>query len=101
MDDIYKLDDLDGITVGAGQNFDNFAEIIDYLLETRPYGEVRELLGFDSIADLSEYLVDAHGNYDEGEAREICMNALGGEDIDEDHPEYDWDDHKWAVSAGK
>ena len=86
MSDIYRLDDLDGMTVGAGQNFDNFAEVIDYLLETRPYGEVKELLGFDSIADLSEYLVDSKGNYDESEAREICMNALGGEDIDEEDP---------------
>lgn len=101
MSDIYKLDDLDGITVGAGQDFDNFAEVINYLLETRPYGEVKELLGFDSIADLSEYLVDRNGNYDESEAREICMNALGGEDIDEEDPYAEWGDHKWAVSAGK
>ena len=35
MSDIYRLDDLDGMTVGAGQNFDNFAEVIDYLLETK------------------------------------------------------------------
>lgn len=101
MSDIYKLDDLDGITVGAGQSFDNFAEVIDYLLETRPYGEVRELLGFDSIADLSEYLVDAHGNYDEGEAREICMNSLEGEDIDEDDPDAEWGDQMYARAAGK
>ena len=101
MSDIYKLDDLDGITVGAGQNFDNFAEIIDYLLETRPYGEVKELLGFDSRADLSEYLVDSKGNYDESEAREICMNALGGEDIDEEDPYAEWGDHMYDRAAGK
>lgn len=101
MSDIYRLDDLDGMTVGAGQNFDNFAEVIDYLLETRPYGEVKELLGFDSIADLSEYLVNSKGNYDESEAREICMNALGGEDIDEEDPYAEWGDEMYCRAAGK
>ena len=36
MNDIYKLDYLDGMTVGAGQDFDNFAEVIDYLLDNYP-----------------------------------------------------------------
>lgn len=101
MNDIYKLDDLDGFTVGAGQNFDNFADVIDYLLETHPYSEVKEMLGFNSIADLSEYLTTNHGAYDESEAREICMNALGGEDIDEEDPYAEWGDHMYDVAAGK
>ena len=45
MSDIYRLDDLDGMTVGAGQNFDNFAEVIDYLLDNYPYKDVKKLLG--------------------------------------------------------
>ena len=99
MSDIYRLDDLDGMTVGAGQNFDNFAEVIDYLLDNYPYKDVKKLLGFDSIADLSEYLTG--GNYDEGEAREICMNSLEGEDIDEEDPYAEWGDHMYDVAAGK
>lgn len=101
MSDIYKLDDLDGMTVGTGQDFDNFAEVIDYLLDTYPYKEVRKLLGFDSIADLAEYLVSENGNYDESEAREICMNALGGEDIDEEDPYAEWGDEMYDRAAGK
>ena len=101
MNDIYKLDDLDGLTVGAGQNFDNFAQVIDYLFETHPYSEVRTMLGFRSIADLSEYLTTKHGAYDEAEAREICMNALGGEDIDEEDPYAEHGDHMCDVAAGK
>lgn len=99
MSDIYKLDYLDGMTVGAGQDFDNFAEVIDYLLDNYPYKDVKKLLGFGSIADLSEYLTG--GNYDEGEAREICMNSLEGEDIDEDDPDAEWGDHMYDVAAGK
>lgn len=99
--DTYRLNGLGGMTVGNGADFDSFAEIIDYLLETRPYGEVKELLGFDSIADLSEYLVDSKGNYDESEAREICMNVLDGEDIDDEDPETEWGDEMYCRQAGK
>ena len=101
MDDIYKLNDLDGKTVGAGKDFENFAEVIDYLLENYPYKKVRELLGFRSIADLAEYLVTIKGVYDEGEAREICMNSLGGEDIDDEDSEAEWGDEMYCRQAGK
>lgn len=101
MSDIYRLDDLDGLTVGAGQNFDNFAQVIDYLFETHPYSEVRTMLGFRSIADLSEYLTTSEGAYDEGEAREICMEAFDGEDLDEEDPEAEYGDHMYDVAAGK
>ena len=75
MNDIYKLDYLDGMTVGAGQDFDNFAEVIDYLLDNYPYKE--------------------------SEAREICMNSLEGEDIDENDPDAEWGDQMYARAAGK
>ena len=57
------------------------------------------MLGFGSIADLSEYLTG--GNYDEGEAREICMNSLEGEDIDENDPDAEWGDQMYDRAAGK
>ena len=101
MAEIYKLDYLNGMTVGKGQDFNNFAEVIDYLLETKLYDEVRELLGFDSIADLAEYLTDCYGDYDEAETREgWLLDALDGEEIDEDHKSK-WGDQMYDRAAGK
>lgn len=45
MSDIYRLDNLGGMTVGASQSLDNFAEVIDHLFENYPYKDVLKLLG--------------------------------------------------------
>lgn len=97
MSDIYRLDNLGGMTVGAGQSLDNFAEVIDHLFENYPYKDVLKLLGFDSISDLSEYLTG--GNYDEGQARELCKDVLDeNDDID---PETEHGDEMRDRLAGK
>lgn len=102
MADIYKLDGLNGMTVGKDQDFSNFAEVIDYLLETKPYDEVRELLGFDSIADLAEYLTDCNGEYDEDEVREgFMLDVLDGTEVYEEDPESEWEDQMYCRQAGK
>lgn len=101
MTGIYKLDDLGGLTVGQGQDCNNFAEVIDHLLEKYPYKQVKKMLGFDSIADLSEYLTDCYGDYDEAEAKEICIDAFDGEDIDDADPDVEWGDEMYCRQAGK
>lgn len=99
MNDIYKLDYLGGMTVGASQGCDNFAEVIDHLFEKYPYKDVLKLLGFDSISDLSEYLTG--GNYDEGQARELCKDVLDGSDLDDIDPETEHGDEMRDRLAGK
>lgn len=77
----------------------NFAGVIDQLFEDYPYKDVLELLGFDSISDLSEYLTG--GNYDEGQARELCKDALDGSDLDDIDPEVEHGDEMRDRLAGK
>lgn len=97
----YRLNGLGGMTVGKGADFDSCAEVIDYLFETYPYGKVKEMLQFDSIADLAEYLTDCYGDYDEAETREgWLLDALDGEEIDED-PKSKWGDQMYDRAAGK
>lgn len=99
MSDIYRLDNLGGMTVGAGQSLDNFAEVIDHLFENYPYKDVLKLLGFDSISDLSEYLTG--GNYDEGQARELCKDVLDEGNLDDIDPETEHGDEMRDRLAGK
>lgn len=102
MSDIYKLNDLNGLTVGKGQRFDDFAEVLDYLFENYPYKKVKEMLCFDSITDLAEYITDCNGEYDETETRDgWLLDALDGEDIDEEDPYAEHGDHMYDVAAGK
>lgn len=75
----------------------NSAKTIDGLFENYSYKDALRLLGFDSIADLSEYLTG--GNYDEGQARELCKDVLDeNEDID---PETEHGDEMRDRLAGK
>lgn len=75
----------------------NSAKTIDGLFENHSYKDALRLLGFDSIADLSEYLTG--GNYDEGQARELCKDVLDeNDDID---PETEHGDEMRDRLAGK
>lgn len=75
----------------------NSAKTIDDLFKKYSYEDVLRLLGFDSIADLSEYLTG--GNYDEGQARELCKDVLDeNDDID---PETEHGDEMRDRLAGK
>lgn len=59
----------------------NSAKTIDGLFEKYSYKDALRLLGFDNIADLSEYLTG--GNYDEGQARELCKDVLDEGNLDD------------------
>lgn len=75
----------------------NSAKTIDGLFKKYSYEDALRLLGFDSIADLSEYLTG--GNYDEGQARELCKDVLDeNDDID---PETEHGDEMRDRLAGK
>lgn len=77
----------------------NSAKTIDGLFENYSYKDALRLLGFDSIADLSEYLTG--GNYDEGQARELCEDVLDGSDLDDIDPETEHGDEMRDRLAGK
>ena len=77
----------------------NSAKTIDGLFENYPYKDALRLLGFDSIADLSEYLTG--GNYDEGQARELCKDALDEGNLDDFDPETEHGDEMRDRLAGK
>ena len=67
----------------------NSAKTIDGLFENYSYKDALRLLGFDSIADLS----------DEGQARELCKDVLDeNDDID---PETEHGDEMRDRLAGK
>lgn len=77
----------------------NSAKTIDGLFENYPYKDALRLLGFDSIADLSEYLTG--GNYDEGQARELCKDVLDEGNLDDIDPETEHGDEMCDRLAGK
>lgn len=97
MSDIYRLDDLNGWTVGKDQDFDTFAEVIDYLRSKDSHQ-----IGFDEVIDeLDECPTDENGIYDEDEAKDICLRVFDGEDIDDEDPEAEWGDEMYCRAAGK
>lgn len=77
----------------------NSAKTIDGLFENYSYKDALRLLGFDSIADLSEYLTG--GNYDEGQARELCKDVLDEGNLDDIDPETEHGDEMRDRLAGK
>lgn len=77
----------------------NSIKIIDGLFENYSYKDALRLLGFDSIADLSEYLTG--GNYDEGQARELCKDVLDEGNLDDIDPETEHGDEMRDRLAGK
>ena len=77
----------------------NSAKTIDGLFENYSYKDALRLLGFDSIADLSEYLTG--GNYDEGQARELGKDVLDEGNLDDIDPETEHGDEMRDRLAGK
>lgn len=77
----------------------NSAKTIDGLFENYPYKDALRLLGFDSIADLSEYLTG--GNYDDVQARELCKDVLDEGNLDDIDPETEHGDEMRDRLAGK
>lgn len=99
--DTYILRDLDGATVGFLQDFPNFKDVIDWIFATHPYKRALDMLGLDDCEDLSEALVDDHGQFSEDRAMQLCMENLDGVNADEDDPEAEAGDEKYARAAGK
>ena len=77
----------------------NSAKTIDGLFEKYSYKDSLRLLGFDSIADLADYLTG--GNYDEGQARELCKDVLDEGNLDDIDPETEHGDEMRDRLAGK
>lgn len=77
----------------------NSAKTIDGLFEKYSYKDALRLLGFDSIADLSEYLTG--GNYDEGQARKLCKDVLDEGNLDDIDSETEHGDEMRDRLAGK
>ena len=77
----------------------NSAKTIDGLFEKYSYKDALMLLGFDGIADLSEYLTG--GNYDEGQARELCKDVLDEGNLDDIDSETEHGDEMRDRLAGK
>ena len=77
----------------------NSAKTIDGLFENYSYKDALRLLGFDSIADLSEYLTG--GNYDDVQARELCKDVLDEGNLDDIDPETEHGDEMRDRLAGK
>lgn len=99
MDNV-KLRKLNA-TVGVHGNFQDFREVIDYLLEANGYDETLDIFNFDDIRDLCEALVDDRGYFDENRAQDLIIDALDGVPEEDDNPKLDWGDDMYRRLAGK
>ncbi|MFR4967949.1 MAG: hypothetical protein ACLUDD_05015 [Lactobacillus kalixensis] len=98
MDNV-KLNKINA-TVGMFADFNTFAEVINWVFENHSFPEALDMLGFSDVEDMSEQLTDDHGGFDEGNAKEICMNCLDGVDADED-PKLEYSDFQVDQMLGK
>lgn len=90
--DTYRLNDI-GATVGMFGSYPNFTEAINDLVKIDPR------LHIDNLDDLIVALT-GH-DIDEDKARDLCMQELDGEDLDDEDPEAEWGDEMYCRQAGK
>lgn len=90
--DTYKLNDIDA-TVGKFGNYTNFTAAVSDLVKIDPR------LHIDSLDDLIVALTGQ--DIDEDKARDLCMQELDGEDVDDEDPETEWGDEMYDRAAGK
>ena len=90
--DTYRLNDLKA-TVGMFGSYPNFTEAISDLVKIDPR------LHIDNLDDLIVALT-GH-DIDEDKARDLCMEELDGEDVDDEDPEAEWGDEMYCRQAGK
>ena len=98
--DTYKLNYLNA-TVGMFGDFSNFKDVIDYVFENTTYKKALDIFGCDDIQDLSESVTNDQGIFDDEKARQLCMDCLDGEDLDDEDPEAEWGDEMYCRQAGK
>ena len=98
--DTYKLNYLNA-TVGMFGDFSNFKDVIDYVFESNPYKKSLDIFGCDDIQDLSEAVTNDQGAFDDEKARQLCMDCLDGEALDDEDPEAEWGDEMYCRAAGK
>lgn len=98
--DTYKLNDIDA-TVGMSGDFSNFKDVIDWVFTNYSYQKALEMFSCDDIQDISEAVTNDKGEFDEDLAKELCLEALDGEDVDDIDPEAEWGDEMRDRLAGK
>lgn len=90
--DVYKLEKL-GIKVGMFGNETTFLDVLNGLVKIDPR------LGIDNVEDLVNAL--SKSGYNDDMAKDLCMQELDGEDVDDEDPEIDWGDQMYCRQAGK
>ena len=92
---VYKLRDLDDFTVGHEEDFENFEEVINWVFKTRSYERALKMLDMTGIEDLSEAVTNDKGYFDEGLARDLCLDVFDGVEVDQEDEEFklEWEDH--------
>lgn len=98
--DTYRLNDIDA-TVGMSADFSNFKDVIDWVFTNYPYKKALEMFSCDDIQDISEAVTNDKGQFDEDLAKELCLQELDGEDVDDEDPEAEWGDEMYCRAAGK
>ena len=98
--DTYRLNDLKA-TVGMFGDFTNFKDVIDFIFETNPFKKALDIFDCDDVGDLSEAITNDKGEFDEDLAKDLCMDCLDGEDVDDEDPEAEWGDEMYCRAAGK
>lgn len=96
----YYLKDLEA-TVGKGEDFETFEEVIDYMLESMPFKKVMKIFSCDGIANLTESLTGEHGFFNEIAAKDLCMDCLDGVDIEDEDFKSEWGDQMYDRAVGK
>lgn len=96
----YYLKDLEA-TVGKGEDFKTFEEVIDYMLESMPFEKVLKIFGCDGIADLTEVLTGLNGCFSEEAAQDLCMDCLDGADSENEDFKSEWGDQMYDRAVGK
>ena len=105
--DTYRLNDLQA-TVGMFGDFSNFKDVIDYIFETNPFKKALDIFDCDDVGDgiarangLDNALAGELVEFDEDLAKDLCMDCLDGEDVDDEDPEAEWGDEMYCRAAGK
>lgn len=98
--DTYRLNDLKA-TVGMFGDFTNFKDVIDFIFETNPFKKALDIFDCDDVGDLSEAITNDKGEFDEDLAKDLCIDCLDGENVDDEDPEAEWGDEMYCRAAGK
>ena len=68
-------------------------------MDTYRLNDLKATVGM--FGDLSEAITNDKGEFDEDLAKDLCMDCLDGEDVDDEDPEAEWGDEMYCRQAGK